>query len=391
MPITDGNWDLHKSGSKDAFRHREKLKEAFKKQLHDIISHEDIITSQKGKKVTVPIKSLDSYRFVFDTKKQKHVRQGDGSEEVGDVLQEDGEAGEGKDKKASEGAGDNYYEAEIDLEDLIEMMLEDLKLPRLDPKKKADLKATDIRYEDVRKKGQMSNLDKKRSLIENLKRNAKSGDASIHDINDDDLRFRTWREYKKPITSAVVIAMMDVSGSMGQEKKYLARSFFFWMVNFLRAKYEEVNIEFISHTEVARICTEHEFFYKKESGGTKCSSAYELALDVIDTKYDPDTYNIFAFHFSDGDTFGDEAECVRLLKELLTRCNMVGYGEINESPEVRATTFGLYYKHSTLHEYYEKNLLNQPNFVMSLIHDKDGVWKTLKKFFGDELESANDA
>jgi uncharacterized sporulation protein YeaH/YhbH (DUF444 family) len=175
------------------------------------------------------------------------VGQGDGTAKEGDVLQRD-EDKSSEEKKAGNDPGADYYEAEIDIDDLVQMMLEDLKLPRLDPKKAADMKTLDVRYDEVRKKGQMSNLDKKRSLIENIKRNAKSGSATVHDINDDDLRFRTWRDYDRPVTSAVVIAMMDVSGSMDQEKKYLARSFFFWMVNFLRAKYQEVNVEFVSHT-----------------------------------------------------------------------------------------------------------------------------------------------
>jgi sporulation protein YhbH len=385
MPITEGNWDLHKGGSKDASRHREKLKDAFKKKLHDIISQEDIITSEKGKKVKVPIKALDSYRFIFDPKKRKHVGQGTGEEEEGDVLSQDGDQ-EAKGDKAGDGAGEEFYEAEIDIADLVDMMLEDLKLPRLDPKKHADMKTNDVRYDEVRKKGQMSNLDKKRSLIQNIKRNAQTGDATIHHISDDDLRFRTWREYDRPVTSAVVIAMMDVSGSMGQDKKYLARSFFFWMVNFLRAKYQEVQVEFVSHTAEARVCTEHEFFYSMESGGTMCSSAYELAKDLIATKYDPNMYNIFAFHFSDGDTFGDDEECVNLLTDLTKVCNMVGYGEINTHAQQQQGMFGAYFQHSTLHDFYANNI-KADNFVMNMIHSKDDVWPTLQKFFSGELDA----
>ena len=382
MPITEGNWDLHQGGSKDASRHREKLKDAFKNKLHDIISQEDIITSEKGKKVKVPIRALDSYRFVFDPKKRTHTGQGEGDTEVGDVLKKEGE--EAKEGKAGEGAGAEYYEAEIDIADLVEMMLEDLRLPRLDPKKMAEMTATDVRYDEVRKKGTMSNLDKKRSLIENIKKNARQGDPTIHDLDDDDLRFRTWTEYHRPVTSAVVLAMMDVSASMGTEKKYLARSFFFWMVNFLRAKYNEVSVEFISHTIDAHTCTEHEFFYKGESGGTRCSSAYELSLDLIKTKYDPNMYNIFAFHFSDGDTFGDEDECIGLVNQLADICNMVGYGEINTNGDNQGL-FG--FSHSTLSQSYKN--IDRDNFVMNIINSKSDVWPTLRKFFSEELSESS--
>lgn len=385
MAITRGNWDLHQSGSKDAARHREKLKDAFKKKLHDIISEESIITpGENGKKVKVPIKALDNYRFVFDPKKQKNVGQGDGETEVGDVLEKEQQKGQKPGDKAGNDEGDEYYEAEIDLEDLVEMMLEDLDLPRLDPKKKADLSVTDIRYDDIRKKGMLSNLDKKRSLINNLKRSSAKGSTKLGDFHQDDLRFRTWSEHQRPITSAAVIAMMDVSGSMTTDKKYIARSFFFWMVQFLRKKYENVDIVFISHTTRAKIVTEHEFFYQGESGGTKVSSAYELALDTIKERYDPVHYNVFAFHFSDGETFGDEDECVALLKELAKKCNMVGYGEIalNEKD-----IFGAGYSQvnwSTLLNAYD--VISAPNFVTSKIIHKNDVWKTLRKFFAEEID-----
>lgn len=381
MSISTGEWDLHQGGSKDASRHREKLKDAFKKQLRDIISEESIITSEKGKKVRVPIRALDSYRFVFDPKKHEHVGQGDGDVQEGDILHRESREGDGEnpgDKKAGDGQGNDFYEAEIDIEDLVDMMLEDLKLPRLDPKKTANQKTTDVRYDEVRKKGAMANLDKRRTLIENLKKNAQRGDARVGDLKNDDLRFRTWTEFERPVTSAVVLGMMDVSQSMTKEKKYIARSFFFWMVNFLRRKYEEVNIEFISHTTEAKTCTEEEFFTKGESGGTRCSSAYELATDLIRTKYDPNEYNIFVFHFSDGDTFGDEGECVELVYNLLSVCNMVGYGEI----VLNNNEFG-WAGSSTLFDAYDS--LERSNFIRHRITGRDDIWETLQKFFSEDL------
>lgn len=379
MGVFKGQYDLHKEASRDAERHKEKLKDAFKERLHDIISEESIISSDGNRKVKVPIRSLDQYRFVFDNKKGKGTGQGDGGTQEGDVIGREQKPGQGKGKGAGNDEGEDTYEAEIDLDDLVEMMLEDLKLPRLDPKKKADLTVPELRWNDVSKRGPMSNLDKKRTIMENMKRNARQGGkAEFKDVNKDDLRFRTWNIENKPVTSAAVIAMMDVSGSMGTEKKYIARAFFFWMVQFLRRKYQNVEVVFISHTTTAKICTEEEFFHKAESGGTMCSSAYELALETIRKKYDPSMWNTFAFHFSDGDTWGDdEVKCVKLIKELLKVCNMVGYGEID--PDEWNKGFG------SLFQVF-KEAISDPRFVQSYMTDKSGVWQTLQRFFNEDFK-----
>ena len=154
------------------------------------------------------------------------------------------------------------------------------------------------------------------------------GKASFHPIHQEDLKFRTWNEVLKPDSKAVVLAMMDTSGSMGIWEKYMARSFFFWMTRFLRTKYETVDIEFIAHHTEAKVVPEEEFFSKGESGGTICSSVYKKALELIDNKYSPDRYNIYPFHFSDGDNLtSDNARCVKLVEELMKKCNMFGYGK----------------------------------------------------------------
>src|SRR5690348_7374851 len=118
---------------------------------------------------------------------------------------------------------------------------------------------------------------------------------------------------------------------MGTFEKYIARSFFFWMNRFLRKKYENVEIVFIAHHTEAKEVTEEEFFSKGESGGTICSSAYLKAIEIIDKRYPPASYNIYPFHFSDGDNLtSDNERCVKLIQQLLKRCNQFGYGEVNQ-------------------------------------------------------------
>jgi sporulation protein YhbH len=225
----------------------------------------------------------------------------------------------------------------------------------------------------------MSNLDKRRSIVENIKRRAReTGDASLGPFKKEDLRYRTWEEQTTFESNAVVISMMDVSGSMGEFKKYIARSFYFWMVRFLRTKYDNVDIVFISHHTEARQVTEEQFFTQGESGGTVVSSAYKLALDIIAERYPPRDWNIYPFHFSDGDNYySDNDEAVRLADELIEKCNLFGYGEIGEEG-------GSSYRRSSgaLLSIFSDRLKNKDRFVGVRIDDKKDVYPALKQFFG---------
>ncbi|WP_120191067.1 sporulation protein YhbH [Ammoniphilus oxalaticus] len=331
--VSKEDWSLHRKGYQDQLRHQEKVKEAIKQNLPDLVSEESIILSDGRDLVKIPIRSLDEYRFRYNYNKSKQVGQGDGESKVGDVIARDGSPAPapGKGKEAGDQPGEDYYEAEISVEELEEMLFSEMELPNLEQKEQQEIVVTDIEFNDIRKKGLMGNIDKKRTILEAIKRNAMEGKAKLENITNDDLRFKTWDEITKPESSALVIAMMDTSGSMGVFEKYIARSFFFWMTRFLRTKYEKVEIVFIAHHTEAKEVTEEHFFSRGESGGTICSSAYRKALEIIDTRYPPSQYNIYPFHFSDGDNLtSDNERCTRLVKELMERSNMFGYGEVNQ-------------------------------------------------------------
>ncbi|MGV2686434.1 DUF444 family protein, partial [Clostridium perfringens] len=134
----------------------------------------------------------------------------------------------GKGESAGDQAGQDIVETEDSLEELENMLFEELELPLLQPKDKEQIETESIVFNDIRKKGIMSNIDKKRTILENLRRNAKAGNPGIHGISPDDLRYKTWDDTVIPESNAVIIAMMDTSGSMGSFEKYCARSFFFW-------------------------------------------------------------------------------------------------------------------------------------------------------------------
>ena len=166
--------------------------------------------------------------------------------------------------------------------------------------------------------------------------------------------------------------------SMGEFKKYIARSFFFWMVRFLRTKYDNVDIVFISHHTEAKEVTEEQFFTQGESGGTVVSSAYQLALDIIQERFSPKDWNIYPFHFSDGDNYySDNEEAVRLADQLIATCNLFGYGEIGEEGASS-------YRRSSgaLLSIFNDRLKNKERFIGVRIDEKEDVYPALKQFFG---------
>lgn len=379
MPVQRNDWSLQRKGQIDQERHKERVRDAIKKNLGSIVSNESIILSDGRRVVKVPIRSLDEYKFRFDYRKKKHVGTGDGNSKVGDVIAREGQGGAGAGSGAGDQAGRDYYEAEVNIDEIAALIFEDLHLPYLEEKAKQAVQSKTTKFTEIRRSGILSNLDKRRSLMENLKRQAReTGNAEIGRFKKEDLRYKTWEEEVKYESNAVVIAMMDVSGSMGEFKKYIARSFYFWMVRFLKTKYDQVKIVFISHHTEAKEVTEEQFFTQGESGGTVVSSAYRLALETIAERFPPRDWNIYPFHFSDGDNYySDNDEAVRLADEMIRTCNLFGYGEIGEEGASS-------YRRSSgaLLSIFKDRLKNQERFVGVRIDDKEDVYPALKEFFG---------
>ncbi len=384
MSIQRNDWSLQRKGIIDQDRHKERVKEAIRKNLGSIVSNEAIILSDGKRTVKVPIRALDEYKFRFDYRKRKNVGQGDGKTRVGDVIGREGHPGQGPGQgQGGQGGGGEYYEAEVNIDEIAALIFEDLHLPFLEEKAKKAVESKTTRFNEIRRTGVMANLDKRRMILENIKRNAREqGRARFGDVKKEDLRFKTWEETLRYESNAVVLSLMDVSGSMGEFKKYIARSFYFWMVRFLRTKYDNVEIVFISHHTEAREVSEEQFFTQGESGGTVVSSAYQLALDIIKQRYRPSDWNIYPFHFSDGDNYySDNEEAVRLADELIATCNLFGYGEIGEEGAAS-------YRRSSgaLLSIFNDRLKQKDRFVGVRIDDKEDVYPALKQFFGKRNE-----
>jgi sporulation protein YhbH len=325
---TSPPWELRRRGFKDSLRHDQRVKDAIRKNLRELIAEEAIITSDGNKRVRLPIRYLEQYRFKYG-QPQQGVGQGQG--QPGDVLGQSGDgnaAGDG-DGPPGDQPGELTYEVEVPLDVLAQMMLEDLALPWLEEKPERMVTSTSHRHTDVRRHGSLANLDKRRTLLSNVKRNASRGAATVGHFKEADLRFKVWDEHQEMHANAAVYLLMDRSGSMTTSKKYVAKSFFFWMVRFLRLKYKHVEPVFIAHDTEAQVVPEQDFFALSNSGGTLCSSAYQVALEHQQLHHPAASWNIYLFHFSDGDNLPhDNQVCKQLVEELLGHCNMVGYGEI---------------------------------------------------------------
>lgn len=372
--VSQQDWTLHRKGYEDQQRHNEKVQEAIRKKLPEIISDESIITSDGKQTIKIPIRSLNEYKIRYDNEKKKHIGSGDGSSDIGDIIAQDGsgqddKSGPGKGISAGDEPGIDYYEIDVEISEIETSLFSELTLPNLEEKDIAKMTVEDFIFNDIRKQGLMGNIDKKRTILEALRRNARHGSGTIAPISNDDLRFKTWHDIEKPQSNAVVLAMMDTSGSMGRYEKNISRSFFFWMTKFLRHKYEHVEICYIAHHTKAKVVSEEDFFTKGESGGTICSSAYEKALHLIDTEYKPNEYNIYPFHFSDGDNLStDNRKCLGLVEELMSVANMFGYGEVNA-----------YRKYSTLMNTYRH--IEHKKFRHYILRNKEDIYHALKRFF----------
>jgi sporulation protein YhbH len=374
--INRRDWSFDRQGEKDQERHKEKVKEVIRGNLDAIISDGSIITAdpQSKKIVKVPMRSLEIPRIKYKDSKDGIGTGGGG---VGDVIGKKPGNGTGQGgKEVGKEPGVEYYEAELTLEEIQEMVFADLGLPNLKDKKQKSIESKVIIFDDVRKHKTPSNLDMMRTIEANMRRNAEeSGKAEIKDISPDDFRRRTWREEVKQDNNAVVIAKADVSGSMGEFEKYVTRAFCWWTVNFLRTKYPKVELVFITHDTEAQEVDEEQFFTRGTGGGTMCSSANELELDIVKKRYSPEQYNVYSLHFSDGDNWGnDNQKCVTQVKEMLDlQVNQYAYVQVG-SP-----------RQSALKSDYEKSIKDE-RFTTITIAKKADVLPGLKKVFPAEKE-----
>lgn len=318
----------------DRARFREIVRGRIRQDLRKYLSTGELIGRAGERAVSIPLPQIQLPRFVFG---ENPKGGGQGGAEGGDPAEGEQAEGEGI-GGAGEHAGHHILEVEIELDELAEMLGDELQLPNILPRGVKELATEGGRYNGLRMSGPDSLRQFRRSFKNALKRTIAAGlydpaDPRVVPIRED-FRFRMRKSCPQPESSAVVFHMMDVSGSMGREQKEIVRIKAFWIDTWLRSQYKNLEVVYIVHDAVSRIVDHHTFFHLRESGGTKISSAYELCLKQIAEKYRPEDWNIYPFHYSDGDNWSarDTELCISMLRdEILPRVNQFCYGQVKSA------------------------------------------------------------
>jgi len=359
----------------DHTRFRHIVKGRIKRDLKKFVSSGEMIGKQGKRFVSIPLPQINLPRFRFGKNEGNGVGQGEGEE--GEAVPGQEQEGEGQ-GQAGEDPGQHQLEVDVSLEDLAQILGEELELPNIEPRGHKNLQTQAGRYTGISKVGPNSLRHFKRTFKEALKRQIASGtydpDNPVIVPIKDDMRFRSMQTRKQPEASAAVIYMMDVSGSMGREQKEIVRIEAFWIDTWLRHQYKNLEVRYIVHDAAASEVDQHTFFHLRESGGTKISSAYELCLQMMREHYPASEWNVYPFHFSDGDNWStrDTEHCVGLLKDsLLPMCNQFCYGQVKSA-------YGSGQFKKDLDGFFK----GEEKVVTTDILDRDGILPSIKSFLG---------
>ena len=367
-------YDLFSRGARDWLRHNQKVRDAVKQSLPDLLAGEDVISKPGNRTVVVPVRFLEHARLrLADADSQQGAGQGQG--EPGDVLKPGQEQG-GEPRDGGTENGEVRFGVEMKIDEIIDWLWEELKLPELKPKRAATMDEPDYVREGWDKRGARSRLDRRKTLKEAMKRRSVQQDAVP--ITNDDLRFRQLVKRPAPATNAAVIFALDVSGSMDDAQRRLAKTFFFFALQGIRRQYGRVETAFIAHAAEAWEFEESQFFQASSSGGTVSSAAFGLGLEVIRKRYDPSRYNVYFFYASDGENAAeDRGAAAGSLAELAKLVNYAGYVETGGVSSFRP-------RDTQLAEIFNETKAAGQPVGMSALNSQEDVWKAIREFFREE-------
>ncbi len=358
----------------DQRRFREIVKGKIKENFKKYVTHEEMIGKRDQEYVKIPVPRINIPTFRYGPKQQGGVGQGPGK--PGDPVQGEGQEGQPGQGQAGDTPGQHNLEVEVSYDELADILGEELSLPRIEPKGNKSLETLKTRYTGLRPIGPNSLRHFKSSYKEALKRQIIAGtydaeDPVIVPIKQD-MRYRSFKTIPQPSANAVVFYIMDVSGSMGEEQKEIVRLESFWLHTWIKKHYRGLQTRFIIHDASAQEVDEETFFRTSESGGTLISSAYNLVKKLIDEEYPLDQWNIYIFHFSDGDNWSSEDTryCIKILREdLLQKVNLFGYGQVESR-----------YGSGQFMKDLEKAMGDENNFAMSRIANRDQIVESIRAF-----------
>tara|TARA_R100000995_G_scaffold83849_1_gene60853 strand:+ start:1890 stop:3128 length:1239 start_codon:yes stop_codon:yes gene_type:complete len=393
----------------DRTRHKKKIDKAIKESIKDVVADESIIGQNGKKKIRIPVRGLREYRFVYGSgKKNKTVGSGGDhklkrGQKIGKQRAKKG-SGQGT-GKASDKKGDQYYDVEVSLEELAEYLFADLELPDLEKKQFRFITQETVKRKGYRFQGIRPRLSKKETLKRKIRRQKMAEKTGAYDpesgerfpFHKDDLKYHHIKPKAKENSAAVIFFLMDVSGSMSQARKYLARSFFFLLYQFLNHRYERVEVVFISHSTHAERVNEDDFFKVGTYGGTIISSALNRQMEIVEKEFHPNAWNIYTFYCGDGENWAsDNEKCIDLFKEIKEVSQLTAYCEINENYEglddqslqddkFKATPWANFsaWKNEEMDNLWSKvKPITDNKFKRVMIGQTEHIWLAFKTLFG---------
>ena len=360
---------------RDRSRFRDIVRGRIRENLKKYITHGEMIGRKGRNLVSIPVPQLDLPHFRYGDNGRGGVGQGDGEE--GQPVARGEQDGDGIPRAGSD-PGRHILEVDVTLEELAQILGDELELPRIEPKGSANIDQEKTRYNSIRRVGPESLRHFKRTYVQALRRQI--GDGTYQPMRPrvvpikEDRRYRSWQSVPEPRANAAVIYIMDVSGSMTDQQKDVVRTEAFWIDTWLTSQYDGVECRYIIHDASAREVDEQTFYHTRESGGTRISSAYQVAMQLLDKSFPVADWNIYFFQFSDGDNWGeDNCQALQMLRDrLLPDANLFCYGQV-ESPYgsgefIRSleTAFGG----------------SNETLVLSEIEDKEAIYESIRTFLG---------
>lgn len=395
-----------------------------KKSLRENLQNRSITDVSSGEKVKVPIDTIREPTFGHDWNSGTNHRVLPGNKDYVPNDQIDRPSGDnqgarGKQASNSTDTTEDEFTFTLTKEEFYDLLFEDLELPDLVKKQLKKSNKWEIKREGISNVGNPSNLNVIRTMKSSLGRRIvlrKPNEKTILELEQEllntdvqdprymeiqqqlmilrkkvqgvsyvdpiDLRYNVFNKKNVPSTTAVMICVMDVSGSMDERKKDIAKRFFMLLYMFLQKKYQNVVIEFIRHHSTAERVDEQTFFYDRVSGGTVVSTGLQLAHDIIHSEYDPNLYNVYVCQVSDGDNYDDDnAICTKLLNEkLLPIIQYMAYIEVMD--EGGYDEYGLlHYFNTRLFNTYQTVANNNPKLQIAKVQAVNDIYKVFRNLF----------
>lgn len=411
--------DRRKNPGKKSLSNRQRFMERFREDLKRAarrnISPRKISNSD-GQEISISGSDIDEPKFKHNPGDGQwdYVLPGNKEYIPGDYIDKPKGGGSGKDKKGGiDAEGEDEFSFLLSYDEYVDLIFDDLELPDLIKKSEKIINSHQMRRAGFTTSGVPANLNIERTAIAGLSRRIalKSPklaeiaelEKQLEDETDEDkklliqeeisrlriranaiahldnvdLRYNNFVPQPKPILQAVMFCVMDVSFSMGEAEKIIAKKFFILLHLFLKRRYKNIEVVFVRHHEKAEECDEETFFTSKESGGTVVSTAYEVVDNVIKSRYNPNDWNIYVAQISDGDNYSNDSEPLsQLLTKIMPVVQFLAYVEISASNHDY-----MYYGNTNLWTTIDDVSEKFPQIEMNKISNEKEIISVFRKFF----------